>query len=235
MTHRLTPREPKRRPPVIWSQSRHGRVIDLVEPRAADVDFHEMALTLAFIPRFNACFEKPISVAQHLLIAALAAPAELRPWVLLHDAHEAVLGDSITPVVTALDALYRRRWTYPEHIPLNDEQRVRHFAPSAILAELKHRHDIAIHVAAGLPMPDEAQRAAIHEADRRALVTERRDFLARPPLSWGTAIENTPPLTQRFRLRPPLEVADALMAAWCETLPALRIADRIGSQRDRTP
>ena len=213
-------REPKRRPPLIWSQSRHGRVIDMLEPRAADVDFHEMALTLAHIPRFNACTEKPISVAQHLLIAALAAPVELRPWVLLHDAHEAVIGDIITPVVAALDAIYVTRCgTTP-----SDWHK-----PSALVADLKHRHDVAIHAAAGLPMPDEDQRAAIHEADLRALVTERRDFLARPPLSWGHTIENTPPLTQRFRLRPPLEVADALMAAWCETLPTLRIE---GGTRD---
>lgn len=215
-------REPKRRPPMIWSQSRHGRVIDMVEPRAADVDFHEMALTLAHINRFNACTEKPISVAQHLLIAALAAPVELRPWVLLHDAHEAVIGDIITPVVAALDDLYRRRF-------LREMKSIEWTKPSVILGELKIRHDVAIHAAAGLPMPTDEQRLGIHEADRRALVTERRDFLARPPLSWGHAIENTPPLTQRFRLRPPLEVADALMAAWCETLPALRIE---GGTRD---
>jgi hypothetical protein len=215
-------REPKRRPPLIWSQSRHGRVIDMVEPRAADVDFHEMALTLAHVPRFNACSEKPISVAQHLLIAALAAPVELRPWVLLHDAHEAVIGDIITPVVMALDDLYRRRFAH-------EMKSIEWTKPSAIVGELKVRHDVAIHTAAGLPMPTDDQRFEIHKADVRALVTERRDFLARPPLSWGHTIENTPPLTQRFRLRPPLEVADALMAAWCETLPALRIE---GGTRD---
>ena len=213
--HRPKSREPKRRPPVIWSQSRFGRVIDMVEPRAADVDFHEMALTLAHLPRFNACSEKPISVAQHLLIAALAAPVDLRPWVLLHDAHEAVIGDIITPTGMALDAIYQSLSLAGRPGDL--------FRPSAMIAELKRRHDVAIHAAAGLPMPTPEQRAAIHDADRRALVTERRDFLARPPLSWGTAIENTPPLTQRFRLRPPLEVADALLAAWCETLPALRV------------
>jgi hypothetical protein len=214
-------REPKRRPPVIWSQSRFGRVVDMIEPRAADVDFHEMALTLAHIPRFNACTEKPISVAQHLLIAALAAPVELRPWVLLHDAHEAVIGDIITPVVAALDAIYAE-WCWPAtpsgHMRMSEEIS----CPSTAIAHLKQRHDAAILEAAGLPWPTDEQYTQIGVADRRALVTERRDFCARPPLSWGTTIENTPPLTQRFRLRPPLEVADELLAAWCETLPTLR-------------
>jgi hypothetical protein len=218
MDRKPPPREQKRRPPLIWSQSRHGRAIDMLEPRAADVDFYEMALTLAHIPRFNACTEKPISVAQHLLIASLVAPAELRPWVLLHDAHEAVIGDIITPVVAALDELYRLR------APVGSASAsLSHWCkPGAIIAVLKYRHDVAIHEAACLPMPTAEQSAGIAEADRCALVTERRDFLARPPLSWGSVIENTPPLTARFRLRPPLEVADALMASWCETLPALR-------------
>lgn len=214
--------ELKRRPPLVWAQSRYGRAIDLLNPHPADINFAEMAETLAHIPRFNACSEKPISVAQHLLIAADAAPKELRPWVLLHDAHEAVIGDIITPVVAALDDLYRRRF-------LREMKSIEWTKPSVILGELKIRHDVAIHAAAGLPMPTDEQRLGIHEADRRALVTERRDFLARPPLSWGHTIENTPTLTQRFRLRPPLEVADALMAAWCETLPALRIE---GGTRD---
>jgi hypothetical protein len=203
----MTP-APKRRPPLVWTQTRRGHAFDLLEPRAEDVDFDEIAETLAHLPRFAGGSEKPISVAQHTLIAALAAPAWLRPWVLLHDAHEAYIGDITTPVVRALDAIW-----------LEGRPARTGVLPSAAVAALKHRIDQAVHDAAGLRMPGEAERGAIALADRRALVTERRDFCARPPLSWGHEIEATAPLTMVFRYRKPIDVAAELAEAFRASLP----------------
>jgi hypothetical protein len=201
-----------RLPPLVWTQTRRGRVFDLMEPRAEDVDFGEIAETLAHLPRFGANSEKPVSVAQHTLIAALAAPAEIRPYVLLHDAHEAYIGDIVTPVVQALDRLWAE--AHGGHYEAIG-------CPSKVIGTLKHRLDGAIYAAAGLPVPDAPLRREIALADRRALVTERRDFCARPPLSWGAEIEQTPPLTMAFRYRPPGDVAGELLAAFRASLPAL--------------
>jgi hypothetical protein len=120
-----------------------------------------------------------------------------------------VLGDIITPVVMALDRL------------------VGGLHVSAALSALKTRHDEAIHAAAGLEMPRHIQRMDIREADLRARVTERRDFLAKPPLSWGEEIERVAPLTKRYLPLYPDEAAEELFAAWSEHLPALQPKERI--------
>jgi hypothetical protein len=215
-----------RLPPLVWTQTRHGRVFDLMEPRAEDVDFSEIAETLAHLPRFGANSQKPISVAQHTLMAALAAPAEIRPYLLLHDAHEAYIGDIVTPVVRALDRDFETRRLAAcddkdEARRAVDYWRQEPCRPSALIAGLKLRLDAAIHAAAGLPVPDAPLRQEIALADRRALVTERRDFCANPPLSWGTEIEATAPLRAVFRFRPPGDVAGELLEAFRASLPAL--------------
>lgn len=222
------------RPPLVWSQSRSGRAVDLLDPRPEGVDFTEIADTLAHIPRFGGCTAIPLSVAQHTLVACDAAPEWARPWVLLHDAHEARIGDIATPVVRALDALWLEAWR--EHgvqtspapgrpLPCPPAPAV---APSALLAAIKARHDDAIHAAAGLPVPwrhADGPRLAdvIDRADRIALVTERRDFMAPAahPWSWGGGLDGVPPLAARQRYMPPAEAADRLMARFRQYLPAL--------------
>lgn len=195
----------KRARPLFWTQTLRGRAFDLLEPRAEDVDFREIADTLAQINRFNGATEKPISVAQHTLIAASAAQTELRPWVLLHDCHEAYMGDITTPVRRVL-ALYE-------------------VGVIRALAALTEQLDAAIHKAAGLPLPTDEQVGWIALADRRALVTERRDFLARPALSWGERIERIAPLTRVQRHRPAPDVAAELHEAFTQSLPALAKAE----------
>ena len=91
----------------IWTQTRFGKAFPLVNPDPALVDFKEIALTLAELPRYAGNFEKPISVAQHTLIAldacmAADGTALDRAYVLIHDAHEAYMGDITAPVAEAL-------------------------------------------------------------------------------------------------------------------------------------
>jgi len=52
--------------------------------------------TLADINRYNGAALKQISVAAHTLIVCDAAPDAVKPWALLHDAHEARIGDITT-------------------------------------------------------------------------------------------------------------------------------------------
>ena len=81
---------------------------------------------------------------------------------LLHDAHEAYIGDIATPVAQALELL----------------------AGCDHVGALKATIDRAIHAAAGLPWPLPAGwRTIIHAADLIALATEKRDLLTEG-VSW---------------------------------------------------
>jgi hypothetical protein len=187
----------------IWMQSFNGNRIDLLEPSADQVDFREIAETLARINRFAGATEFPISVAYHTIIATHACPQELVPWVLLHDAHEAWIGDIITPVAQALARV----------CPDGFESGLR---------ILKHRADVAVHTAAGLPLPTPDQRALIRRADLVALTTERRDFLRPCVHKWHKEIESMPPLPRVFRPRALQACAIDLYELFTLYLPALQ-------------
>jgi hypothetical protein len=200
----------------IWMQSLTGRAIDLVDPKESEVDFREIADTLAQINRYCGSAVKPCSVAQHTLIACDAAPDSVKPWVLLHDAHEARTTDITTPAQKALEAIAGR--LAPEHYIV--EQWAKDLMRESI-AYFKGAHDIAIHRAAGLPLPNEAMHKSIRLADLIALQTERRDFLSPPPKPWAPEVEKHRPLPKVYRLRAAADVADDLYARFRAYLPAL--------------
>lgn len=60
---------------------------------------------IAKIPRFAGRTAEPYSVATHsVLVSRLCLRPEDRAWALLHDAHEAFIGDLITPAVQFIGA-----------------------------------------------------------------------------------------------------------------------------------
>jgi uncharacterized protein len=204
----------------IWSHSLFGRAIEMVHPDPREVDFAEIAETLSMINRFTGCAEKPVSVALHTTICVAAARAlKATPTqvahVLLHDAHEARIGDIATPVAQALAAVADG---------LNDNLRATQCGSYVVreaIAELKDRHDRAIWRAAGLDEPDAATRALVKRCDVIALMTERRDFLAPRPCPWAPEIEAVPPLRSSWKgkWRAPPTVAAELAGLFQAYLP----------------
>jgi 5'-deoxynucleotidase YfbR-like HD superfamily hydrolase len=197
--------------PDIWTQTRTGKAFDLLAPDPDMVDFAEIAETLAYINRYNGAFEKPISVAQHTIIVFDAADPEDRAHALLHDAHEAFIGDISTPTAQALATM----------AGAIEGQRAESAVKAAIVT-LKLQIDVAIYAAAGLPQPDARARRRIRTADLRALQTERRDFLARTPKPWAADVEAHAALPKTYRLRPASVVAEDLYKLFKTHLPALR-------------
>jgi len=171
----------------IWMQSRFGKRIDMLEPRVQDVDFREACLTLAHINRYSGAASPTVSVAFHSMIADDLAPPDIRPWVILHDFHEYVVGDGTTPFAQALNAIANRR------TPFSCIDTVK-----KSIHELKLIHDFAIFTAAGLPMPTAEQRQRIREIDLRALATERRDFMAPSPMDWDAECQNAVPASNIY-------------------------------------
>lgn len=73
--------------------------IDLANLQAKDLTAQNIGSTLAKINRFNGRTSVPWSVASHSLVVEHLCSAELKPWALLHDAHEAFIGDITNPAL----------------------------------------------------------------------------------------------------------------------------------------
>ena len=87
---------------------------------------------------------------------------------LLHDAHEAIIGDVVKPTAKAIDCLY----------------------PGSFhaLNSLKNKAYRAIYKALGIPLSNDEAKKMIAEADELALAVESRLFLSEPDIEWRPEI-----------------------------------------------
>lgn len=142
----------------IYVTTASGRRWRLLDPSPADVDFRDIAAHIARICRFIGAGHTFYSVAQHSVLVAAQLPPHMRLYGLLHDAHEAYLGDMSSPLKWALAVINGRE----------------------VLDAIIGMQDAAIHAAAGLPWPPPREVAeAVHAADQRAFCTEWRDLMPR--------------------------------------------------------
>lgn len=152
---------------IIESFRPDGSVLDLARPSPAEVDFRDFAGRLSRIARFNGVPQVgSYSVAQHSLHGAQALLTEgagemMAALFLLHDAHEALIGDLPTPFQHLLEAV---------HGPGVRES----------IGKIKTAWDEAIYEAAGLPGPSAwkaSWRAVVEGMDRRMMQAEARELL----------------------------------------------------------
>ena len=141
-----------------------GRTIDLAALAPEDVTAEILADTLAKVNRFGGRTPEPFSVAAHSVLVEHLCPPDLRPWAIIHDAHEAFLGDIVEPSVWMIE----RSAQEPDDI-----------APS--IARAKGVIDRAIGSAWGLPVRSMSQPLRL--ADRIALEAEAFVFLGKHPAS----------------------------------------------------
>jgi len=176
-----------------WKQTMSGRAVPLMRLGPDHVDLHgDIAESLARLCRYDGHVPGGLySVAQHCVLMADAAleetgDATLAAHCLVHDAHEAYIGDIATPVVAWMDA-----------VAAETENMAR---PSGIIAAMKSMADRAIWAAAGLPAPGQTWRDAIRDYDLRMLATEKRQLLMPCATSWGATIETARPIRMRGRI-----------------------------------
>lgn len=205
-----------------WLQTASGRAFDLVEPMPGMVDFEiDIPEALARIPRFTGHVRGgAYSVAQHSVIGANALQQEtgrrdLAAAFLLHDAHEAYIGDIATPIGLALADLAGH--ASPMAIKTNTIVR-------RAIHLMKAQIDQAIYDAAGIewPPPNDVTRA-VKEMDLRMLATERRQLLGPAPARWDEAVEAAKPIRMigKLRIWPWPEAADAYRGALRNLVPSL--------------
>lgn len=94
-----------------WMLTVTGANFDLRNPQAASVSTLDIAHSLALTNRFTGHTSRPYSVAEHSLLVEEIMCREYGPLppaallaALVHDAHEAYLGDISTPLKQALGA-----------------------------------------------------------------------------------------------------------------------------------
>lgn len=149
-----------------------GGAIDLLDPQPGDFCIAALAEAAAKLNRFTGHTGLFYSVLQHSMLVADLLPQGLRAHALLHDLHEAVIGDDSSPKKRALRAVTARLWRATGS-PL---------PPPDILRELEEPIVQALHDAAGLlwPLTEEEERL-LKWADLTALATEQRDLMGHAP------------------------------------------------------
>lgn len=155
---------PALRPASAVTLTQSGRGLDLLSPDPGQITIRDIASHLAKICRFSGACRTFYSVAQHSVLVAtlLRDRGPLTAlYGLLHDAHEAYLGDITRPAREALGALGEGAMPFQW---------------------LEERLDAAVHAAIGIAWPlDPSTRRTIGEADMRALATEKRDLMPDEP------------------------------------------------------
>lgn len=139
-----------------WIQTYTGVAFYPLEPRAQDVAIADIAHALALQCRFSGHVRTFYSVAEHSIRLARAVPPADALWGLLHDAAEAYLIDVPRPI--------------KRHSPVG--------APFRAI-EGRIMEAICAHFALPVEPPP-----SIKVADRRLLMTEKRDLLGPEPFAW---------------------------------------------------
>ena len=85
-----------------------GHLLYILDPQPKDINIYDIAIGLSNQCRYNGQLPNFYSVAQHSVIVAEMAEADGRNKkaclkALLHDSHEAYLGDIVTPLKILLD------------------------------------------------------------------------------------------------------------------------------------
>lgn len=151
-----------------------GQRVNLIDPDPATIRLDDIAWSLAAQARFNGhtLGELPYSVAQHSIWVALYMEIEHGCFPeqvlqgLLHDAHEAYIGDITTPLKLCEGV-------------------------AAVITPIADGLQAAIHQALDVYMPPPHTRAIIRRADRMALAVEAARLMASAGEGW-----NLPSLTK---------------------------------------
>ena len=179
-----------------WIQTGQGFAIDLLDPIPESICLADLAKALANLNRYTG-HVGAYTVAQHSVIVANALRDEgysagVQAAGLMHDAHEAIVGDVSSPL--------KRAMRIELASGLIREGVIDGAADSAevwtkaldLAARLDPFHALEVRawraVASRFRLPAELPKA-VKVADLRALVTEARDLFTSPPRPWGINVE----------------------------------------------
>lgn len=146
-----------------WSQTRSGRAWYLENPRAQDVDIHDIAHALSNLCRFGGHSMHFYSVAEHAVLVSRWLEAQNMPtWIqyqgLHHDDTEAYVVDVPRPLKNLLGKAY---------------------------SDIEDRTWRAIADALSIEHEEYNLHPAVKAADNEVLLAERAVMMGIPPIPWG--------------------------------------------------
>lgn len=210
-------------------QTSTGCLVDLAHPDLSRIDIRrDIAEPLARTARFAGHMgaSRPDgriwSVAQHCVVGAKAMLEEIGSPLLalaflVHDAHEAFIGDLTTPMARALA------------YEMDTARRGAGEACLSALTAIKRRLDIEIWCLAGNPMPP--RMAVVKEMDLRMLAAEARQILGASESdlrthAWPIGVADARPVRTHGALMPwsTKRSTDEWMALWSAWTTGLRAA-----------
>lgn len=212
-----------------------GSLMDLGRPRVSEVDFRAMAGRLSRLARFGGLpFAGSYSVAQHCVHGADAMLREgagemLAALFLLHDAHEAFLGDVTRSTQDLIASVLAEK-----HGSLAAAQ----FVES--LADIKAAWDGVIYEAAGLPAPNAWKRswfAVVDTVDQRLALTEARELLGEEAAKWSGFRRglNRPQISGTIKPWPAVKAEFAFLEMLEKLIGRDRVAASVATERTFRP
>lgn len=176
-----------------------GVSFDLLDPKPENVRLNDLLVPMSGILRFNAHIAQGINLLQHSKLVFDLVGWKAKPYALLHDAHEAYIGDIATPVAHAINP------------------KVWGSGSVTALDALKSTLDVTIWRAFGLGFPTGEIVDEIKEADRMALSIERQAFACSGPEELWIGLPEPLPLEIPEISKSAFEY---LLCRWCPKVPS---------------
>jgi hypothetical protein len=195
-----------------WIQTYTGRQVHIPPRDASEICIEDIAHHLAMTCRFQGACHQFYSVAEHsvrLLEATQALSHDpgqnrimpisdnLKRWVLLHDAHEAYLGDTPRPI--------------KRDLLMYEDGGTNRFPPGL----MQDHFDAVIREAFSIVPLTANETDWLKLADGAMLATEARDLMAEPPAPWEAL--PAPLATSIVETEPP-ERAEAIFLGPAEAM-----------------
>lgn len=164
-----------------------GALVDLLDPRAADICMTDVVMSLSKVCRFTGHPKRHYSVAQHSCIVANLLPEEHRIHGLAHDMPEFGMGDLSSPMKRVLERLpgFHQLWH-----------------------DIERGIERAIYERMGVDLPTREVREMVKRADLEVLAIEQRDAM-RSPNRWNLRY---PPPDDRRIVPVPADAAFMMLA-----------------------
>ena len=144
-----------------WIETYTGVKFDLMKPRTEDVNLADIAHALSMICRYTGHCKQFHSVAQHsVLVARLLDREDTSIYGLLHDAHEAYIGDISTPLKNCIESNFS-------------------------LSKLKESIQTVIYEGLKVPPPGREVVDIVSKADSSIMEAESKLLLGHCSKDWG--------------------------------------------------